>query len=311
VKRKVWNDIITEYSPPADLSTVIEKPTDFGVENPSTYLDFNSIPRVITETLRLGRNETYSKYFTINTPENIPSFTVKSLKLFKSMDYTYADPYDVALPARMNTSQYTFTDLYTAESGSTDDDITVDLDHSTIPYKFNKPTSPQMIGDTTSLFEIRFIRDGDITTDMAGTVKVIEIDYEPSAPFPQHVMITNISASGNRGLFYFDLFVSGGSQLNSLPSVVCDDFSATRYWGIKTGMIEEHDPRLNAAEALESRLAAAEYGFSTAYDVPLFNLTDLGDNIYMNETVNAYASTGDGDADLSNGCDLVSQHFEI
>jgi hypothetical protein len=123
-------------------------------------------------------------------------------------------------------------------------------------------------------------------------------------------MITNISASGNRGLFYFDLFVSGGSQLHSLPSVVCGDFSATRYWGIKTGMIEELDPRLNAAEALESRLAAAEYGFWTAYDDPLFNLTDSGDNVYMNEIVTAYASTGDGDADLSNGCDLVSQHFE-
>jgi len=58
---------------------VVSKPSDFTVDLP-TYLDLKSLPKVITKILRIGRQATYDKYFTISTSDDISSFTIKSLK---------------------------------------------------------------------------------------------------------------------------------------------------------------------------------------------------------------------------------------
>ena len=122
------------------------------------------------------------------------------------MQYTYGDPYGFTPPQIMDTSQYTLTPIYIAESSLKNEDITNDLvnDDTTTKYKFIKPSSGiQTIGTKTSLFEIRFIDDGNITTDVASTIKLIEIQFEPTDPFPTNVMLTNISGPGNRGYILF------------------------------------------------------------------------------------------------------------
>jgi hypothetical protein len=48
---------------------------------------------------------------------------------------------------------------------------------------------------------------------------------------------------------------------------------------------------------------------STVFNDPLFNLTDLGDIKSLSEIVNAFARTGGGGADLSDGHGLVSREF--
>ena len=102
---------------------------------------------------------------------------------------------------------------------------------------------------------------------MASTVKIIDIQFEATDSFPKNVMLTNISGSGYRGFFYFE----GANQFYTLPTVVCDSFSANQYYGIKIDMIEDLEDRLvtspNESQSLTSIQTKLNDLTSTGYDL--------------------------------------------
>jgi hypothetical protein len=106
----------------------VSKPSDFtDTDDLSTYLEKKSQPAVITKRLRVGRQATYDKFFTISTPDDISSFTIKRVRLSKFYEYTHGNVYGATPPEDMEPDNYTIVPLWTPETSVTNDDLTADL----------------------------------------------------------------------------------------------------------------------------------------------------------------------------------------
>ena len=80
------------------LLRAVTKPSDFtDTDDLSTYIEKKCLPKVITKRLRIGRQATYDKFFTISTSDDSSSFTITRVRLSKFYEYTHGNVYGLRL----------------------------------------------------------------------------------------------------------------------------------------------------------------------------------------------------------------------